>query len=369
MKSSLHILPMGKLSGAEKLALLICKNSKNFKPIVLCGSNELKKIFNDNNIKAHSIDFSIKKLLSVINDINYLVKENNIVIIHAHDNLASISSLLAKKIFKLDVKVVSHIHNCYPFLESKCFRKNIDSYARKKYDFNIACGNLVYDFYYKNSKMIDEKKFVILSNAMDLHEINNFKIDEYEIKKKYDIDENYYVFGFIGRLDEQKGLIPFIKELALSVDKFKKCKFLIVGNGSQEDEIKYLIKKMNLEKYFIFTGFKKDVYEIYPLIDTFFLPSLYEGLPMVLLEAIAFNKNIVTMDVGSISEIIKDKYSGYLIESGNYKKFIEALEECYISDYKINRKYKENAYKIVEKKYDIKNYVDKLEKIYLKILD
>ena len=55
----------------------------------------------------------------------------------------------------------------------------------------------------------------------------------------------------------------------------------------------------------------------YPIIDVFFLPSLYEGLPMVLLEAMAFKKAIVSMNVGSISEVIKNGKTGMLIENQN----------------------------------------------------
>ena len=69
---------------------------------------------------------------------------------------------------------------------------------------------------------------------------------------------------------------------------------------------------------FILTGFQEDIYKFYPLIDIVFLPSRYEGLPMVLLEAMAFNKAIVSMDVGSISQIIQDGINGYLIPKGDF---------------------------------------------------
>ena len=65
--------------------------------------------------------------------------------------------------------------------------------------------------------------------------------------------------------------------------------------------------KLKLEDIFILTGFQEKVNVFYQIIDVFFLPSLYEGLPMVLLEAMAFKKAVISMNVGSISEVIKNK--------------------------------------------------------------
>ena len=54
----LHVLPMNKLSGAEKLALILCKNMKTYEPIVVCGGDNLKSIFEKENIKSYSVDFT-----------------------------------------------------------------------------------------------------------------------------------------------------------------------------------------------------------------------------------------------------------------------------------------------------------------------
>lgn len=144
---------------------------------------------------------------------------------------------------------------------------------------------------------------------MDIEGIT--KVDDIEIEKvikQYDIPKDKKILGFIGRLSEQKGILPFINEFAKQKDNFKDCKVLLVGDGDQEEKVKALLKDLDIEDMFILTGFQEDVYKFYPIIDVFFLPSLYEGLPMVLLEAMAFKKPIVSMDVGSINEIINIEY-------------------------------------------------------------
>lgn len=368
LKRVLHVLPMNKLSGAEKMALLICKNMKEYEPIVLCGGDNLKKVFQASNIKSYSIEFSNKNIIKDMRKIRDIVKKEGIEIIHAHDNTASVVSYLSKIIFKLQVKVISHIHNCYPWLKENGVNKRIDSILRPKYDYSIACGKIVYDFYKDNTEYFNKYKTTILSNAIDVSEINDFDISKTEeVRKEFSISKDKTIIGFIGRLDEQKGMLPFIKELIKYKDKFNDSKFLLVGNGAQEYEVKKLIKENDLEELFILTGFQDDIYRFYPIIDIFFLPSLYEGLPMVLLEAMAFGKAIISTDVGSISEVI-NKDTGVLIRKCEYKSFIEELiklkdNKKLISFYSINVK------RIVEEKFNMKIYINNMEnKLYKQVI-
>ncbi|EGT0014955.1 glycosyltransferase [Clostridium perfringens] len=367
MKRCLHILPMDKLSGAEKMALLICKNMKKYEPIVVCGGNNLKEVFDNNCIKSYSLSFSNKNLFNTLRGLNKIIKENNIKILHAHDNNASMNAYLVKKIYRLDVKVVSHIHNCYPWLEGNNFNKKIDEFLRPRYDYNITCGKIVCDFYKKNTNYFEEKKMSILSNAMDIEEITSVDLSKSkEVIKEFKIPKDKIILGFIGRLDEQKGIIPFIKEFAKYKEDFSDCRILIVGNGAQENDIKRIIKKLELEELFILTGFQSNVYKFYPIIDVFFLPSLYEGLPMVLLEAMAFKKAVISMNVGSISEVVIDGNTGLLIDNSlnDFLKKLKVVKE----NIELRNKFGNEAFSYIKNNYNIDEYVNKIEKIYNNLL-
>lgn len=364
MKKCLHILPMNKLSGAEKMALLICKNMKEYESVVVCGGENLKKVFEKVGIKSYSLNFATKKILGAVSGLKKIIKENNIKIVHAHDNNASLNAYLVKKIYGLDIKVISHIHNCYPWLKGNGINKRIDRVLRDKYDHNITCGQVVYEFYKDNTAYFKEDEATILSNAIDIDEITKVDLSKCEsIIKKYNIPKDKTILGFIGRLDEQKGIIPFIKAFAKQKEEFLDCRILLVGNGSQEEEVKALIKELGLEELFILTGFQDDVYKFYPIIDVFFLPSLYEGLPMVILEAMAFKKSVVSMNVGSIGEVVSHMKTGLLIENGNIEEFINALK--LIKDDKYLRIVSGiNGFNHINENYNIKKYVQKLTKTY-----
>ena len=145
--------------------------------------------------------------------------------------------------------------------------------------------------------------------------------------------------------------------------KFDDSIIILVGNGSQEGEIKALIRKLNLEDLFILTGFQENIKSFYPIIDIFFLPSLYEGLPMVLLEAMAFKKPVVSMNVGSISEVI-NKDTGILVNSGDYDRFINELIVIKNSN-DLSIELGEKSYIFVEDKFNINSYVNKIEDLYV----
>lgn len=365
----LHVLPMNKLSGAEKLALILCKNMKKYKPIVVCGGENLKTVFEAERIKSYSIDFANNNILKTTKELKNIIKENDIKIIHAHDNNASVNSYIAKILYRLDVKMISHIHNCYPWLEGNTKTKKIDTFFRKRYDHNIACGKLVYDYYTKHTDYINESNTTPLSNAIDIDEIKTYTPTNIDgVYKEFNIPKDKTILGFIGRLSEQKGIIPFINELRHHKDEFNDCKFLLVGNGEQEDEVKSLLKEYNLEELFILTGYQDNVYKFYPIIDIFFLPSLYEGLPMVILEAMSFGKPVISMDVGSINEVITSNKSGVLVDKENYKEFIQILANIK-ENKEVADKYRKEAFNEIDKNYNIKNYEKEINKVYDEIIN
>lgn len=144
-------------------------------------------------------------------------------------------------------------------------------------------------------------------------------------------------------------------------DKFEDSIILIVGSGEQYEEAKQLVKKYNLDDLFIFLGHQDNIYGFYSFMDIFFLPSLYEGLPMVILETMSFSKPIISMNVGSIDEVIKD--NGYLIKSGDYDDFIQRLYKLKNNNESI-KLLRNKSLEIINKNYKISTYCYKLEQIY-----
>lgn len=362
MEKVLHILPMNQLSGAEKMALLICKHLTKYEPIVVTGGDVLKQVFENEGIQTYSMNFTKGKLLFTINQLKQLIKVHQIKLIHAHDNTATLVAYLTKRLYRLDVKVISHVHNCYPWLEKDSFNKKIDQWLRPQIDFNIACGERVTDYYTRYASYFPLGKTTILSNTIEITELNSNEDEINKLRQKFGIDSNKTVIGFIGRLSEQKGLIPFIQELAKHQHDFNNCQFLLVGTGEQEEEIRALIESLNLEKYFVLTGFQENTSLFYQLIDIFFLPSLYEGLPMAILEAMVFKLPVISMNVGSINELLQNN-RGILIQPHCYEEFLEQLKQLQKNS-TFQKQIALNGFNHVMQNYEIKSYRTKLQEVY-----
>lgn len=364
----LHLLPMNKLSGAERMGLLICKHMTGVESFVLTGGEELAKVFINEGVEAYPVHFSIKNMLGLTSRLKAFIEEKNIDLIHAHDNLASLAAILTQKRYGLTIKVVAHIHNCYPWLITGGIIQKIDRWVRPQYDHNIACGKIVFDYYQANATYFKPEKTTILSNAIDLESLESVSTHRVnELKETFNLPSNQTIIGYIGRLSEQKGMIPFIKALPPFKEAFQDCKFLIVGSGEQEDEVKQLVEELGLADLFIFAGFQSDVYPFYQLMDIFFLPSLYEGLPMVLLEAVGSGVPTISMNVGSIEEVIIPEKTGVLIEPNNHNEFVKYLVR-FKNDVSLREQVAKNGAEHVQSKFNINEYNRLLKAVYGQIV-
>lgn len=354
---------MNKLSGAERMVFLLCSNLKNYHAIVICGGEELKDYFQSAGIEAYSADFTIKGTITTFHLIKKLVIKNDAGIIHCHDNSASLIGYLVKNIYGLPVKIISHIHSCYPFMERKGIKKATDSIFRKRYDLNIFCGRGVLEFYKDNSTNFNRLKYTVISNAVEL--TTKDRITDSDIKKAckgLGIDENDFIVGFVGRLCSIKGILPLMEEIYKHKERFQNMKFLIVGSGDQEARIKAFIKENKLDNLFILTGFQKDVMIFYRLMDIFILPSRYEGLPMVLLEAMSEKVPVISMNVGGIEEILESQ-RGILVNKGDYKEFANSIYKLY-GDEEERKSMGQRGYEYIKDNYGIKKYAATIERKY-----
>lgn len=350
-KKVLYLMTANFFGGVSKVIQNICKglSTNQETEIFLIVNKNLENHYRGiENIKIYTIDFTNKVKLFFY--IKRIIEKNEIEIVHSHDNTTSLLSLIYKKVFNEKMKIISHIHACNEWLIKYNLKKIIDKIVRNKYDLNIFCGKNVRKFYLKNASYLNKDKTIILSNSVYLPQENIIKK---EIKN---------IYGYVGRLSEEKGIFDLIKEIQKNINLFKNKKFYIIGSGPQEKEIKEYVKKYNMEKNFIFCGFKAEVEYFYENMDILMIPSHTEALPMVLLEAMARKVLVLSMNVGSIGEVIINGKNGFLIEKGNYKEFIERL---LLLDNEEETKYiRENAYKTVKINYNYDLYLKKLIEIY-----
>ncbi|UCC94463.1 MAG: glycosyltransferase family 4 protein [Candidatus Omnitrophota bacterium] len=172
---------------------------------------------------------------------------------------------------------------------------------------------------------ISPEKIVKIHNGVELNEYKPDLNLAPAFRKELDIDNNAILIGTIGRLTWQKGLPYFIQAAKKVLDTQSNVRFLVVGEGEKKKELEGLVKDLAIENRVIFTGFRKDVKSALGALDVFVLPSIREGQPLILLEAMAMGKPIVATDIEGVNEILEDGKTGALIPSANSSALAEAI--------------------------------------------
>lgn len=166
---------------------------------------------------------------------------------------------------------------------------------------------------------------------------------------------------YVGRLTTIKGLPFLLHAVRYLLDKAIKVQLQLVGSGEQQDYLKHMVKKLSLDEYVEFKGyipFSDELLEFYRRADIFVLPSLSEGIPKTLFEAMASGLPIVATKVGGVSDVIKHGETGLLIEPKSSTKLAQAIE-LLASDGALRRRLIQNGYALV-REYTVERQAKKL---------
>lgn len=213
------------------------------------------------------------------------LKEGNYKIVHSHINTLSVFSLFAAKCAGVPVRI-AHSHSTTNKKEKKknLLKQILRPFSKVFATDYMCCSELAGRWLFGN-KEYDKGNVYLLNNAIDL---DKFKYDEKirnEKRKEFNINDDTLVIGHVGRFVEQKNH-RFLIDIFNEVHKEKENSILmLVGQGTLMEEIKEKVKTLGLENSVMFLGQRSDVKDLYQAFDVFCLPSLYEGLPVVGVEA------------------------------------------------------------------------------------
>jgi glycosyltransferase involved in cell wall biosynthesis len=170
------------------------------------------------------------------------------------------------------------------------------------------------------------KKLLVIDNGIDLQRFSN-QTKNGSLRKSFGLNEGSKVIGTVASLREGKGHGYLLEAAKSIISSFPEVRFLIVGEGSERRRLEEKVSELGLLGKVIFTGGRKDVPEILSILDIFVLPSLNEGLPMALLEAMASRVPVVATRVGAVPKVVVHKETGLLVEPGNSEALSTAISE------------------------------------------
>ncbi len=226
-----------------------------------------------------------QKILKYYKELKNIFKTGNYKIVHSHINTLSIFPLCAAKAAKVPIRI-AHSHSTTNKKEWKRnLLKQILKHFSKVYATDYFCCSELAGRWLFGNRTYNKGKVYLLNNAIDLDEFE-FNIElRKEKRKELNIADDTLVIGHIGRFVKQKNhefLIDIFNEVH---KKIPNSVLLLAGQGPNQEMIKEKVKKLQLEDYVKFLGQVTNPTALYQAMDVFLLPSLYEGLPVVGVEA------------------------------------------------------------------------------------
>jgi glycosyltransferase involved in cell wall biosynthesis len=201
-------------------------------------------------------------------------------------------------------------------------------------------------------------------NAVDKNELpGNHGGDK--LRENLDINKSDFVIGTVGRLSPEKGHELLIK--AIAKIKNDKVKLLIVGDGPLKDDLLQLTTRLGVNNSVKLCGYDKNIRDYYEAFDLLILPSLKEGLPNVVLEAMVFGIPVISTDVGGVREIITDNENGWIIVAGSVDSISKKLDEV-VNDKQRLEDVKHKAFMSVFPKFCPDNRASEIVKVYQELL-
>lgn len=301
------------------------------------------------------IDFgSLFNIISWLKVINYL-REEKPDVVFTHLWFANTIGRAACKLagIKNVVSFEQNVYDAYDAIKTKKMYL-VDRLLQKWCRKVVAVSSAVKNSLIKHG--IKEKNIVVIHNSVDIAKYN--KEPNLALKEKLGITQDAFVFLTIGRLIPQKGIDVLLKALAQLRDNLV---LLIVGRGAEERALKQLAADLNIERKTIFLGVRNDIPDILSICDIFVLASRYEGLPVVVVEAMASAKPVIITDFEASRDIIVSGENGLVVERENIESLAKAMAAL-MSDRDWRDKLSQNAYKKVQD-FSIQNHVNRILRV------
>jgi len=176
------------------------------------------------------------------------------------------------------------------------------------------------------------------------------------------------LIGTVARFDKEKGLERFIKTMPLILNEVPQARFILFGKGPEEERLKSLIVDLGIADFVDFGGWAADVNSALEKIDIFVMPSLREGCPNVLLEALALCRPVVASAIEGIEDIIENGKDGLLVNTADIGAFAQAVISLCMNRSKAIEIGKNGRDK-VNSQFNIQREISQIEKVYLDLLD
>jgi glycosyltransferase involved in cell wall biosynthesis len=249
--------------------------------------------------------------------IRRLLQERRVDVLHAHGYKADIYGYIAARGTK--IATVSTCHNWVGGTLALSIFNNLDRLVLQRLDAVVAVSEPIAGALRKCG--VAPQKLRHISNGIDIH---RFATAQPALRQEFAPHSGPLV-GFVGRLSPEKGTHTLLHAAAVVLRGRPEAIFVLVGNGPERESLEQKAADLGISKSIRFLGQRNDMPDIYASLDILILPSLTEGLPLTILEALAAGRAVIATSVGAVPKVVAHEKTGLLVPPGDVEALAAAI--------------------------------------------
>lgn len=363
----------GEITGGNIICLCIIEEALRRGYDVIVNSpteGKFTRILRERGIKVHNIDTRHSFRFDSAIKLARIIKKEGINLVHSHTPLSgTILSRIAA--WLSNVPVVNHEHglaalNSHPLI--KRYQLFLNVFTAKLATCRVIAvsqatrAGLI-------QRGIPQNIIRLVYNGVFAknEQTVSFKSQDAILKNFELASSPYLIIGQIGRIDKKKGQYILIQAARQVLKNFPNVIFLIVGedfqNGVYQKQLETLARNLGIIDHIIFTGYRPDIMELMGIFALFVLPSLAEGLPVVILEAMLAKKPVITTSAGGNTEVVIDGETGTIVPPEDPDRLAEAII-YHLQNPEVSKRMGEKGYERVRRYFSLSQMLDKVIDIY-----
>lgn len=358
MNNSITMIMYGKSVGGAELQFIELANylsEKNRVRLVCLGGDTCLKSTSINdciNLKVYTYNKKYYFILAFLNEIfNKLNCKSTIII-----TTSFIGNVLG---YLISLRTNSRIISLQTV--SRCMRRPlIDRFVLKRFDVLVAGAEDIKKYLINHIGL--SSNIEVVHNWVDFSKRTTSQ-KSVDVRLKFGL-KDCTVIGCIGRLHPQKGQIFLIEAFSVVYRYLPNCRLILVGDGDDMSKLKLRIRQLDLQDQVIFTGSVKgnNYNEMFSAIDIYVQPSIFEGLPRTLLDAMYYGKPIIASNINGNSEAIISGENGLLVESQNVTELVDNIMKLAL-DKVFRDTLGSNAKKFVHEHFEMRSQLLRIENL------
>ncbi len=360
----LYIIEGGLVGGAEKILVTVIKKIDKtryrVKACLLKPSDVLEDELKTLGVPIFVLNMTGKWDIPSICRLMFFMRREKIDIVH--------SSLYASNTAGRIAAILARVPAIIAWEHGEIFTKNaghcrVDRVLAKFTNCILTCSKVAKEEIIRKER-IPSNKIRVIYNCVDLDRFNVSKDTSKATRRDLGVASDEILIGNAGALaNEVKGQGYLIRAMPQIIKKFPKAKLLLAGEGPSKSDYIQATKRLNISDKVIFTGFRRDIPEVMSTLDLYVSSSIYETLPISIIEAMYLRKPVVTTDVGGVSEVVIDNETGRLIPAKDVDALADAITSL-LSDQDQMRRMGEAGLKRVKEKFSPALIIKEIEKLY-----